>query len=169
MISNKIVFCFFLFLLLIQCHNVPKENKALCSVSQSEILVQASKHQMYLCENSKVIATYNVRLPAKGLGKQKAGDKKLPLGIYKLGHPRKSEKFGIFIPIGYPTQAQQQLGYTGDNIGIHGPGRWVRFLGEIINWFDTTSGCVGIATDVQMNAIAEWVKKNKTNTVRLEP
>lgn len=154
--------------LLVHCSQFAA-NEAPCRDAGSHLLVKADKHRMYLCQDSKLVASYSVRLPSKGMGKKREGDKKLPLGTYSLGLPRGSEKFGIFIPVGYPTEEQRRQGYTGGSIGIHGPIRWARILGRLVNWFDTTSGCVGLATDREMEVISRWVKENRISLIRIEP
>ena len=101
--------------------------------------------------------TFGVRLGKHGVGKRREGDGKVPIGRYPLGAPRHSDKYGLFIPIQYPTPAQRKAGYSGGSVGVHGPHRRVRWLGRLTNLFDTTDGCVGIATDDDMKAIADWV------------
>lgn len=143
-------------------------NKPECSHRENQIIVLAKSHKLFLCEDSEVVKAYDVRLAQKGIGKKKAGDKKLPIGIYNLGTPRKSEQFGIFIPVGYPNTQERNQGYTGGSIGIHGPIRWARFLGSLVNWFDTTRGCIGIATDKEMKEIADWVNETKADVVQIK-
>ena len=35
--------------------------------------------------------------------------------------------------------------------------------------FDTTDGCVGIATDAEMNDVAAWLRRNKTAAIDIRP
>ena len=143
-------------------------NNPVCPNQESRVIVLAKSHKLFLCEDSKVIKAYDVRLAQKGIGKKKAGDKKLPIGVYNLGTPRKSEQFGIFIPVGYPNTQERNQGYTGGSIGIHGPIRWARFLGSLVNWFDTTRGCIGIASDEEMKEISDWMSKAKASVVEIK-
>ncbi len=41
----------------------------------------------------------------------------------------------------------------------------MRWLGALVNLFDTTDGCVGIATDSEMGAIAEWLRRHPADVV----
>lgn len=88
-----------------------------------------------------------------------------PLGAYSLGEPRASVPYGIFVPVDYPTPEQRRAGFTGGAIGVHGPDRRVRWAGVFVNLFDTTDGCVGIATDDEMSRIAAWVRARKVRAI----
>ena len=89
------------------------------------------------------------------------------MGIYALGSPRPSQRYGTFIPIGYPTDEQRKLGYTGSSVGIHGPARWVKGLGVWVNTFDSSDGCVGVALDSEMEIIAAWVREAPAALIEL--
>ena len=118
-------------------------NNPVCPNQESRVIVLAKSHKLFLCEDSKVVKT-------------------------NLSAPRKSGQFGIFIPVGYPNIQERNLGYTGGSIGIHGPIRWARFLGSLVNWFDTTKGCIGIASDKEMKEISDWMIKTKTSVVEIK-
>ena len=138
-----------------------------CGAPDARIVVDTAGHRLALCDHEKETATFGVRIGRGGVGKSKEGDDKTPLGIYPLGVPRKSQRYGTFIPIGYPTPEQQKRGFTGGSIGVHGPERLVRWMGSLVNTFDSTSGCVGIATDDEMAKIAAWVKAASVKTIEL--
>jgi murein L,D-transpeptidase YafK len=123
------------------------------------VLVNASAHAAALCEKGKRVAIFSVRLGRNGVDKRWEGDGRTPLGRYPLGAPQPSLQYGTFIPVGYPTEAQRRDGYTGSAIGVHGPDRRVRWAGRWANAFDTTSGCIGVATDAEMTKIAEFVRR----------
>jgi hypothetical protein len=134
----------------------------------AHLAVWAGEHRVYLCgARGTVERSYPIRLASEGVGKSRAGDGKLPLGAYALGAPRPSDKYGTFIPIGYPTPEQQRRGYTGGSVGVHGPDRRVRWLGRLVNTFDTTDGCVGLASDGEMAEIARWVRRTRANWIVL--
>ena len=132
------------------------------------VVVQTSEHRLYACETGAIVRSYNVRLGRHGTGKTRAGDGKTPLGSYPLGSPRASKDYGTFIPIGYPTTQQVRRGLTGGAIGLHGPLRSVRWLGRAVNWFDTSDGCIGIATDDEMSILARWVRSERPRTILIE-
>ena len=133
----------------------------------AHIVVAAEAHRLWLCAGLREVKSYWVRLARKGLGKRKAGDAMLPLGSYLLGAPRESPRFGLFIPIGYPSPQQATLGYTGSDIGIHGPHRALRWLGQLVNTFDTTAGCVGVATDGEMTEIAGFARQYRAQRITI--
>ncbi len=96
-----------------------------------------------------------------GLGKSRDGDNKTPLGTYWLGQPQLSQRFGIFIPVGYPTREQTAKGMSGSDIGIHGPDRIFACAGALnvsINW---TAGCLAVSNDAYIVAISDFVKAHK--------
>jgi murein L,D-transpeptidase YafK len=66
----------------------------------------------------------------------------------------------LFIAIGYPTDEQRAKGYTGSAVGIHGPGRKLAWLGDANNWFDTTDGCIGLASDTETKQVSDWVTRS---------
>ncbi len=138
-----------------------------CNFPDARILVETGTHRLALCERDREIASFSVRLGRGGVGKTAAGDGKTPLGAYPLGDPRKSDRYGTFIPIGYPTPDQRRRGFTGADVGVHGPHRWVRWLGPLVNSFDSSSGCVGLATDAEMEAIVTWIKAAHARTIEL--
>ena len=99
-----------------------------------------------------------------GLYKEKEGDRKNPVGNYWLGLPRVSERFGIFIPVGYPNAADVKAGRTGSAIGIHGPLRYGIFASPCAvesslsrNW---TAGCTATGRDTQVINLSKWMVKN---------
>ncbi len=129
------------------------------------VVVETAKHTLAVCEGGQLVASFGVRLGKRGTGKSREGDGKTPLGRYALGAPVHSSKFGLFVPVGYPTPEQQRQGYTGSAVGVHGPDRRVRWLGRWVNTFDTTDGCVGLATDDEMARLAQIVRERGVHEV----
>jgi murein L,D-transpeptidase YafK len=138
-----------------------------CEAPDARIVVDLKKHTLALCEKDKAIETFAVRLGRGGVGKTREGDGKTPVGTYPLGEPRPSNRYGTFIPIGYPTDQQKRMGYTGGAVGVHGPARWVRWLGSLVNTFDSSDGCVGVARDSDIEKIANWVRAASVATIDL--
>jgi murein L,D-transpeptidase YafK len=131
------------------------------------VVVLLAEHSLLLCSDGKSEKDYAVSLGKAGVGKTSGGDNKTPVGSYHLGVPRASGRFGIFIPVGYPTEEQKRKGYTGQAIGIHGPDRhftWAGWLNTMIDW---TQGCVAVKSDESIGEIAAWVKKRKPRLVHL--
>jgi murein L,D-transpeptidase YafK len=130
-----------------------------CPLS-SGINVHTKSHTLNICKHGSVVKSFKVALGYKGVGKKKMGDNKTPLGLYGLAHPRKSKQFNVFIPILYPTSRQVARGYTGRDVGIHGPrqsSNWLSWLGNLPN---STRGCVAVGTNNHIEYVANWVKAN---------
>ena len=138
-----------------------------CTAADARIVVETGAHRLALCDRDREVSAFSVRLGRGGVGKTAEGDGKTPLGIYPLGEPRKSDRYGTFIPIGDPTPEQRRRGFTGGDVGVHGPHRWVRWLGSLVNSFDSSNGCVGLATDGEMATIAAWVRAAHAATIEL--
>jgi L,D-transpeptidase catalytic domain len=134
---------------------------------EAHLVVTSVERRVTLCYAHRAVKSFKVRLARNGLGKMRAGDARLPLGTYKLGVPRDSDEYGLFIPIGYPTARQAAAGYTGDAIGVHGPPRATRWLGFLADGFVKTQGCVGLATDDHMRQVAAFVRTLRVRTVAI--
>ncbi|KTD47727.1 L,D-transpeptidase family protein [Legionella quateirensis] len=130
-----------------------------CPLSDG-INVHTSKRTLNICKHGSVIKTFKVALGYKGIGKKKAGDNKTPIGLYGLAYPRKSNQFKIFIPILYPTSKQAAAGYTGRDVGIHGPTQ----SSKGFNWLNSlpysTRGCIAVGNNNYIDYVANWVKSN---------
>ena len=63
------------------------------------------------------------------------------------------------------------MGFTGGAIGIHGPPRGWATLAELAMLVaqDWTAGCIALATDADIEAVAAWVRKEEVRDVRLVP
>ncbi|HAT1942352.1 TPA: L,D-transpeptidase family protein [Legionella pneumophila subsp. pneumophila] len=130
-----------------------------CPLSNG-INVLTKKRILNICKNGTVVKTFKVALGYKGVGKKKAGDNKTPIGLYGLAHPRKSNQFKVFIPILYPTKQQLAAGYTGRDVGIHGPTQSPGVFGWLNNLPGSTRGCVAVGKNNYIEYVANWVKAN---------
>lgn len=135
-----------------------------CPLS-SGINVLTTKRILNICKNGTVIKTFKVALGYKGVGKKKAGDNKTPIGLYNLAYPRKSNQFKVFIPILYPTSKQAAAGYTGRDVGIHGPTQSSRLLSWLSNLPYSTRGCIAVGSNNHIQYVADWVKANPGSKV----
>ncbi|HEI6742703.1 TPA: L,D-transpeptidase family protein [Legionella pneumophila] len=130
-----------------------------CPLSNG-INVLTKKRILNICKNGTVVKTFKVALGYKGVGKKKAGDNKTPIGLYGLAHPRKSNQFKVFIPILYPTKKQLAAGYTGRDVGIHGPTQSPGVFSWLNNLPGSTRGCVAVGKNNYIEYVANWVKAN---------
>lgn len=131
----------------------------ICPLSNG-INVHTRKHILNICKHGNVIKSFKVALGYKGVGKKKMGDNKTPIGLYGLAHPRKSNQFKVFIPILYPTKKQLASGYTGRDVGIHGPTQSSRLFSWLNNLPNATRGCVAVGKNNSIEYVANWVKAN---------
>jgi murein L,D-transpeptidase YafK len=142
-----------------------------CDPDETAVVVDTRAHQLHLCRAGKIDRTFTVALGTRGAGKQREGDNRTPLGRYGLGPPRASQHFHIFVPVHYPTPAQARMGFTGGAIGIHGPPRGYATLAQLAMLVsqDWTAGCIAVATDEEIEAVAAWVRRQEVKDVRLVP
>jgi hypothetical protein len=138
-----------------------------CPGGATLVVVDTDARVLVACEDGRAALAYRVRLGSGGVGKTREGDRRTPLGRYPLEAPRPSELTGTFVHVGYPTEAQRAAGYTGSAIGIHGPLRDQRYLGAYTNVFDTTAGCVGLATDEEIEELAGWISSRGVDEVEI--
>jgi hypothetical protein len=127
-----------------------------CAGESAALLVQ--DHRLLVCDAGRTAAEYAVALGRGGPAKQRSGDGRTPSGRYPLGAPRPSAEYGTFIPVGYPTAAQRARGFSGGDIGVHGPRRgmrWAHGLNAAIDW---TRGCIALTSDEAVAALARWVR-----------
>ncbi len=147
--------------------HLPTQN--MCEGYGTSLVALADINVLYLCKNDRVVANYDLSLGLFGIGKTKEGDWRTPVGTYSLAMPRPSDKFGIFMEIGYPTKEQRAKGFTGGDVGLHGPKRMLRcagFLNVVVDW---TQGCLAVASDGFIKEIAQFVKQNKVNEITILP
>jgi murein L,D-transpeptidase YafK len=132
-----------------------------CAVDGDVVVVDTTAHALWLCSDHRAVAHFSVALGRGGLDKTREGDGRTPLGSYSLGEPRASHRFGIFIPIAYPTAEQRARGFTGKDVGIHGPDRRSAWLGRVTTWIDWTAGCIATGTESEISQIATFVRDRR--------
>ena len=96
-----------------------------------------------------------------GVGKQRTGDQRTPLGIYfvteQLDTSRLHEKYGVTaFPLDYPNAWDRRLGRTGDGIWVHG----VDANGGVRPPLDT-DGCIALPND-RLRALEDLFTPNVT-------
>ncbi len=142
-----------------------EKSRAACAADGRLVVVETRAHALWLCDERRVVARMRVALGRGGLDKTREGDGRTPIGTYSLGAPRASPRFGTFIPIGYPTCEQRARGFTGRDVGIHGPARGAMWLGALSTWIDWTAGCVATASDHDVAAVAAFVRERRPRVV----
>lgn len=138
-----------------------------CAGLDAQVVLHTEQHRLLLCEQGHPAAEYRVALGRGGAGKQREGDLRTPLGVYPLGPARTSADFGLFLPVGYPTDEQRRRGFTGGDIGIHGPKRGSRWLGSLTTLTDWTRGCIAVGTDSAISELATWVREHHATRIHI--
>ena len=141
------------------------ENDNSCSGKGKSLYVNANLKKLHVCMQGKTIESFDVSMGSGGLGKSKKGDRKTPLGIYGLGEPRKSrKKFYKFMHVQYPTRSQRADGYTGSDVGVHGPPvRGNSFKSK--NKRNWGAGCIVLGTDEDTDKVASYVAENRIRKI----
>jgi len=129
-----------------------------CPERGDTVTVIARKRELWLCRDGAALARFQVAMGRGGVDKRRKGDGRTPLGTYTLGSPRRSAKFGVFIPIAYPTSDQAAQGFTGSAVGIHGPPRGLTEPEYPTTAVDWTQGCIATGIDEHIGEIAEFVR-----------
>ncbi|MGQ3892501.1 L,D-transpeptidase family protein [Legionella sp. CNM-4043-24] len=148
-----------LFLAFVLAPTILFAGSATCPLA-SGINVHTSKQLLAICRQGAVVKTFKVALGNSGVGKKRAGDNKTPVGLYGLAYPRKSNQFKVFIPILYPTARQRAEGYTGRDVGIHGPAQSSAMFSWLDNLPGSTRGCIAVGKNNYIEYVANWVKHN---------
>ena len=130
-----------------------------CASHARAVVVDVTARTLSLCENGAAQRVFPVALGTGGIGKRQRGDHRTPLGSYPLGAPRRSQEYGTFIPVGYPTPKQVTMGFTGADVGIHGPPRAFVNGGRSNTAVDWTWGCIAVGSDPEIQEIAAWLNR----------
>jgi len=136
--------------------------------AKPRVVVTTQSKRLHLCRKGKSEAQFSVALGYAGVGKQREGDGRTPLGTYPLARARPSRS-GLhrFLHIGYPTKAQRRAGLTGSAVGVHGPPRWAADLTTDLAIWGFTQGCVALARDEQVDQIAAWVSQHDVDEITI--
>ena len=141
-----------------------------CTGLGTLLIADTATQILYLCKNGKSVRDFDFAKGWNGTAKREEGDERTPLGVYSIKAPQKSVSgFHKFIPIGYPTSHQKRQGYTGSNVGIHGPSRWARCLGRLNTYFNWTNGCLAVASDRDMDEVSRFVEENSVTKLAVYP
>lgn len=114
------------------------------------IVVLKAMHQMTLFKDGRVVKTYRVALGRGGIGpKLRAGDDKVPEGVYRITGRNAHSAFHLSLQVGYPTLRQvseaRRRGFDpGGNIMIHGIRNGFGWIGSAHREMDWTRGCIAV-------------------------
>ena len=122
------------------------------------ILVIKHTHMLTLLHDGQPIKQYRVALGRGGLGpKNRAGDNRVPEGIYRIVSRNPRSAFYRALRVGYPTPQQTAAAHArgvdpGGDIMIHGIRNGLGWLGPAHRVLDWTKGCIAV-TDPEMDEI----------------
>lgn len=138
-----------------------------------ELVINQSENKLFIKKHGVTMRIFHVALGSGGPhGKQHEGDRKTPLGQYKIVKVRASDRFHLFMQLDYPSvrDAARALKHKvinrdqyraildahiyggippqntrlGGAIGIHGIGQETRDKLEIHQIADWTQGCIAL-------------------------
>lgn len=128
------------------------------SAQADRVMVIKHEHTMMLMRDGVVLKSYRVALGRGGAGqKVRAGDNKVPEGVYLIVGRNAQSAFHRALRVGYPTQQQvrdaQRKGVDpGGDIMIHGIRNGLGWVGPLQRYVDWTQGCIAV-TDREMNEV----------------
>lgn len=161
-----------------------------CNISYAfetgfNIVISKSRKELIVQKGDQIVKQYPISLGKGGNGtKRILGDKKTPVGVYKIVDFRTESKFHYFMQLDYPNLLDAWYGYKNDvisatdfkriavayktgqkppqdtrlggYIGIHGLGEENDEKLGIHNGFDWTDGCIAL-TNEQINELKQYV------------
>ncbi len=159
---------------------------SLYAADDYEIVISTSKQELSVVEGDHIVKQYHVAVGKGGAGnKRKIGDKKTPLGVYKIVDFKENSKFYLFMQLDYPNLLDAWYGYKnniinandfrkitvayktkqippqdtnlGGYIGIHGIGVESEEKMQIHSGFNWTNGCIAL-TNEEINELRQMVK-----------
>ncbi|MFM8332237.1 MAG: murein L,D-transpeptidase family protein [Candidatus Methylumidiphilus sp.] len=156
------------------------------------LLVETEPRQLKVMQGEEALEVFpRVAIGLHGADVEKArGDKKTPLGEYRIGWVNENSKFHRFLGLTYPNTDNAKRAYRdgligeetlrtimraemeegippqntplGGQIGIHGLGAADREIHEAFDW---TSGCIAL-TNQEIDRLSKWIKKGTLVVIR---
>ena len=156
------------------------------------VLVETEPRMLKVMQGNEELDVFpHVAIGRHGSDFEKAhGDKKTPLGEYRIGWVNENSKFHRFLGLTYPNIDNAKRAYRtgligeetvrsimraemeesvppqntplGGQIGIHGLGSADL---EIHQAFDWTSGCIAL-TNEEIDRLSKWIKKGTVVVIR---
>ena len=127
------------------------------SAHADRLVVIKHEHLMMLMRDGQVLKTYRVALGRGGIGpKVRAGDNKVPEGVYPIAGRNAQSAFHRALRVGYPTPQQvrdaQRSGVDPGDFMIHGIRNGLGWVGQLQRYVDWTKGCIAV-TDGEMDEV----------------
>lgn len=147
---------------------IPQELLQIASDTQYAIAVDASRARLYVFENTvdgvRRIADYYVTVGKFGIGKNKEGDKRTPVGLYTITSFKPDseleELYGIgAYPLSYPNEWDARNGRNGYGIWLHGVPR-----NTYARPPKASDGCVVLSND-DLKTLGRYIRIGQTPVV----
>ncbi len=159
---------------------------------QSWILVDTQAHSLSVWEHGRLVEKFDhIAIGRKGASELKySGDKKTPVGRYRVTRITRSKRFHLYIGLDYPnlddarrardagilgeqafedirraiaaSKVPPQDTALGGHIGIHGIGRGDPQIHELFDW---TNGCIAL-TNEEIERLARRVRVGTLVVIR---
>ena len=165
---RNVFFLFFLIIIIFSCNQSEDFHKRnICKKYDSSYIHYVSKkRQLFICHENSYIDYFYVSHASNGMGKEKRGDRKTPLGFYSLSRPRLSSSvWRTFVHIGYPTHDQKNKNYSGGSVGIHGPFKYFPFANNLVNY---GAGCIVTSNNKDIDLIANHITNLSIDYIYIE-
>jgi len=162
--------------------------------SSYDIEISKSERLLLVRQNDEVIRQYHIAYGKGGTGKKtRLGDKKTPVGIYRITEFKSDSRFHFFMLLDYPNLLDAWRGYKnevisafqfkeiatayrdralppqdtalGGYIGIHGIGETTPKQLEVHELFNWTEGCIAL-TNEEINELLQYVTIGTQVTIR---
>jgi len=160
-------------------------NLACANEDNYQLVISKSNKELTIIQGDKTIKRFDIALGKGGKGtKQKLGDNKTPVGVYKITDFKADSKFHYFMQLDYPNMLDAWYGYKNDiitarefkriayaikdkkrppqntalggYIGIHGLGQSNREKLKIHSSFNWTEGCIALKNN-EITALRQYV------------
>lgn len=158
------------------------------------LLISKSDKQLHVIKGEHTVRSFSIALGKGGKGtKQKLGDNKTPIGVYKITDFKGDSKFHYFMQIDYPNLLDAWYGYKnaiisaeefkkiafafkgkrkppqntplGGYIGIHGLGETTNERLKIHEAMNWTEGCIAL-TNREITLLRQYVSIGTRVTIQ---
>ena len=159
-----------------------------------QLVISKSGKELVIKKGDVTIKRFDIALGKGGKGtKQRLGDNKTPIGVYKITDFKADSKFYFFMQLDYPNLLDAWYGYKnnvitakefkkiafafkgkqrppqntalGGYIGIHGLGESTRKRLEIHESFNWTEGCIAMKNS-DINTLRQYVSIGTRVTIK---
>ena len=170
-------------------------SSGLTAIEESyQLLILKSDKLLHVLKGERTVRSFKIALGKGGKGtKQRIGDNRTPIGVYKIMDFKSDSKFHFFMQIDYPNLLDAWYGYKnavisakefkkiafafkgkknppqntalGGYIGIHGLGETTEERLQIHHSMNWTEGCIAL-TNKEITTLREYVSIGTRVTIK---